>query len=88
MLESNTLKRIEYLCNHRGLLEIEILLIKFFNENQKEIINYDKNQEKELFNILNLDDNLFLRELNGLKGVDLSISKTEVFSKIKEYYKK
>ena len=87
MLSENVVRKIEYLCHHRGLLEIELLFSKFFEHHKLDIINYSEDEKDLLMSILEIDDNFLLQQFNQTSyNIDEDIVDSHIFHQISEYY--
>ncbi len=83
MIELETLrKKIIYRANYRGTKEMDILLSKFVD---KYINTFSKKELEDLFNFLNLEDEI-IYNFYITKKIDKKIEKNkilEIFSKFK-----
>ena len=87
MLSDNEMRKIEYLCHHRGLLEIELIFSKFFDNHKLDIINYSEDEKDLLMQILEIDDNFLLQQFNNTSyHIDEDIVDSHIFQQINEYY--
>ena len=78
-------KKIIYRSNYRGTKEMDMLLSSFV----KDIINHLNNDElKNLFNLLNIDDNNLYKFKHGIQ-TEVQISENRISKMFKDYiYKK
>ena len=82
MIELETLKKkIIYRANYRGTKEMDILLSKFVD---KYINTFSKNELVELFEFLNLEDEIIYNFYN-YKKLDKKFKKNKIFELFVEF---
>ena len=82
MIELETLKKkIIYRANYRGTKEMDILLSKFVD---KYINTFSKNELGELFEFLNLEDEIIYNFYN-YKKLDEKFKKNKIFELFVEF---
>ena len=82
MMELETLKKkIIYRANYRGTKEMDILLSKFVD---KYINTFSKNELVELFEFLNLEDEIIYNFYN-YKKLDKKFKKNKIFELFVEF---
>ena len=86
MIELETLKKkIIYRANYRGTKEMDILLSKFVD---KYINKFSKKELEDLFNFLNLEDEIIYNYYQTKKiNKNIKKNKTNFFSNRKKYCK-
>ena len=67
-------KKIIYRANYRGTKEMDMLLGKFVN---KYINTFNKNQLEELYNFLNMDDEI-IYNFYQTKKIDMKFKKLKI----------
>ena len=78
---NNLKKKILYRSEHRGTKEMDILLGSFV----KDVINHlDNDQLKNLFNLLNIDDDNLYKFKQGIK-TEVQINENKISKMFKDY---